>query len=161
MVVGLVFRIKLGIPNAIDRSGGAASLSDLHAALPVTASKRACLSRLMRFLAVSGIFREEAADGGSRYSLTPVSRLLVIPDDGGNNQRNGHTCLLQLILLTNSPFHLKSSQCLAEWLQKEDDGAEAETPLAIAQGGSLYSVAGTDVEYGQFFNEALWQSVTS
>jgi hypothetical protein len=115
----------------------------------------------MRFLAVSGIFIEEqatSADGeaaGSRYSLTPVSRLLVIPGSG-NDKRSGHTCCLsQLILLTNSPFHLKSSQCLAEWLQKEEDGAEAETPLAMAQGGSFYSVVGADVEYGQFFNEEI------
>jgi hypothetical protein len=158
--------IKFGIPNAIDRCGGASSLSELHAALPVTASKRACLSRLMRFLAASGIFREQAAAGkeaaaagaGSCYSLTPVSRLLVIPDGGNDDDRNGHTCLSQLILFTNSPFHLKSSQCLAEWLQKEEeeDGAiKAETPLAMAQGGSLYSVAGTDVEYGRFINEAM------
>jgi hypothetical protein len=142
--------IKLGIPNAIDRCGGAASLSELHAALPVTASKRACLSRLMRFLAVSGIFREEAA--GSRYSLTPVSRLLVTPD--GNGGRSGHACLSQLILLTNLPLHLSASQCLAEWLQK-DDGTEAETPLAMAHGRSLYSVVGTDVEYAQFFNKGM------
>lgn len=51
--------IKLGIPTAIHRCGGAASLSDLQAApLPVPASKWPCVSRLMKLLAVSGIFKE-------------------------------------------------------------------------------------------------------
>jgi hypothetical protein len=51
--------IKLGIPNTISRHGGAASLSELCAALPVAPSKRTCLSRLMKLLATLGIFREE------------------------------------------------------------------------------------------------------
>jgi hypothetical protein len=72
--------IKLGIPNAIHRCGGTVSLTELHAALPVAASKRPCVSRIMTFLAASGIFVAEdcPADAevtaGVRYSLTPASR---------------------------------------------------------------------------------------
>nr|CAB3456094.1 unnamed protein product [Digitaria exilis] len=42
--------IDLGIPTAVHRLGGAASLSELHAAVPVAPSKRPCLSRIMTFL---------------------------------------------------------------------------------------------------------------
>lgn len=64
--------IKLGIPNAIHRCGGTASLPELHAALPVAVSKRPCVSRIMTFLAASRIFSEEIpADGNvcSRRAL--------------------------------------------------------------------------------------------
>ncbi|OEL26616.1 Trans-resveratrol di-O-methyltransferase [Dichanthelium oligosanthes] len=158
--IALQCAIKLGIPNAIHRCGGAASLSELHAALPVAASKGPCLSRLMRFLTASGVFGEEEtpapADGdaaGSCYRLTAVSRLLVVPDD--DNAGSGHTCLSQLIRLTMSPFHFKACQSLAEWLQ-EEDGTEAETtPLTMAHGASLYDIVGGDVEFGSCFNEAM------
>nr|CAB3456096.1 unnamed protein product [Digitaria exilis] len=46
--------INLGIPTAIHRLGGAATLSELHAALLVAASKRPCLSRIMTLLATGG-----------------------------------------------------------------------------------------------------------
>lgn len=47
--------VELGIPNAIHRHGGAASLSDLLATIPVPEQRRPCLPRLMRFLAATGI----------------------------------------------------------------------------------------------------------
>ncbi|CAN6197305.1 unnamed protein product [Urochloa humidicola] len=114
--------IKLGIPNAIHRCGGSASLPELHAALPVAASKRPCLSRIMTFLAASGIFAVETetttatpADGEVigggevRYSLTPASRLLVDDDGGGASTQQWpprHVPVAVLTpLLDAAPFH--------------------------------------------------------
>ncbi|CAN6203428.1 unnamed protein product [Urochloa humidicola] len=103
--------IKLGIPNAIHRCGGTASLPELHAALPVAASKRPCLSRIMTFLAASGIFKVDAppaADGevtggGLRYSLTAASRLLVDREDNTNSGRRS-TSLSRLMLPFFTPL---------------------------------------------------------
>ncbi|CAL5059666.1 unnamed protein product [Urochloa decumbens] len=137
--------IKLGIPTAIHRCGGAASLSELHLHLPIPASKVTCLRRLMKLLVASGIFRESKA---GVYSLTPVSRLLV--EDIGR----GHTCLSQFTVMATSPFHFQASQCLAEWLKEEDDGA-AETPFMMAHGAGFFAYIGRELKFGALFNEAM------
>ncbi|CAN6203427.1 unnamed protein product [Urochloa humidicola] len=155
--------IKIGIPNAIHRCGGAASLPELHAAIPVAASKRPCLSRIMTFLAASGIFAVETtpADGevagGVRYSLTAASRLLVDEDSSGRR-----TCLSPLILLFFTPLHFMASQSLAGWLkddeeEEEEDAAAAETttPFLKAHGESIYGLASRDAEFSGSFNEAM------
>ncbi|CAL5066380.1 unnamed protein product [Urochloa decumbens] len=161
--------IKLGIPNAIHRCGGAASLPELLAILPVASSKRPCLSRIMTFLAASGIFGVEtpadgevAAGGGARYSLTAASRLLV---DGGEDESGHNTCLSRLMLLFFTPLHFMASQSLAEWLEEEEEdvaaaaaAAEATTtttPFMKAHGESLYGLASRDAEFGACFNEAM------
>ncbi|KAG0542194.1 hypothetical protein BDA96_02G082200 [Sorghum bicolor] len=161
--------IKLGIPNAIHRSGGTASLPELHAALPVAASKRSCVSRIMTFLAASGIFSEEspaaAADGevaaGVRYSLTPASRLLVDDDDSVTSGSH-HTCLSQFMLLCCSPINFRASQSLDDWLRVDElDGdnhaaaAAAETPFMMANGASLYGLTSRDAEFGARFSEGM------
>ncbi|OEL34163.1 Trans-resveratrol di-O-methyltransferase [Dichanthelium oligosanthes] len=146
--------IKLGIPNAIHRCGGAASLPELHAAIPVAASKRPCLSRIMTFLATSGIFREQIPEDGAAepcYHLTTASRLLV--DD---ETRGGRTCVSQLLTLCSSPFYFTASQNLAEWLQKEDgDAAAARTPFTMAHGAGFYDVVCRDAAFGVCFDDAM------
>ncbi|CAN6271842.1 unnamed protein product [Urochloa humidicola] len=137
--------IKLGIPTTIHRCGGAASLSELHEHLPVPASKLPFLSRIMKLLVASGIFRESNA---GVYSLTPVSRLLVEDID------KAQTCLSRCVVLSTSPFHFGASQCLAEWLKKEDDAA-AETPFMMAHGAGLFAYTAKDLEFGALFNEAM------
>jgi hypothetical protein len=154
--------IKLGIPNAIHRCGGTVSLPELHAALPVAASKRPCVSRIMTFLAASGIFVAEdcPADAevtaGVRYSLTPASRLLV--DDDDNSVSSHHPpCLSRFLLLCCSPLNFRASQSLADWLRDEGDdaAAAAETPFMMANGASLYGLASRDAEFGARFSEGM------
>jgi hypothetical protein len=137
--------IKLGIPTSIHRCGGTASLSELHAALPVPTSKRPCLSRLMKLLNAMGVFKEGEA---AVYSLTPVSHLLVEDVDGSQ------TCLSQFTVMGTSQFHFAASQQLAEWLKNEGDAA-AETPFMMANGAGLYGYMSIDLEYGELFNEAM------
>ncbi|KAK3123940.1 hypothetical protein QOZ80_8AG0638310 [Eleusine coracana subsp. coracana] len=151
--IALRCAIKLRIPTTIHRCGGAASLPELLESLPVPASKRPCLSRLMKMLAASGIFRELEA---GVYSLTPVSRLLVEDDaDTGGSQ----TCQSPFALLCSTPFHFRASQLIPEWLvteSKNDDGtAAAETPLMMASSMSLYDFVGCDTEFGKLFNQAM------
>ena len=104
--------IKLGLPNAIHRCGGAATLPDLLDAVSVPESKKAHLPRLMRFLAAFGIFTVsapaagECADGekASVYGLTPVSRLLA--DDAGANGSSGS--LSPFVLSQTTKYHVKA-----------------------------------------------------
>ncbi|RCV04986.1 hypothetical protein SEVIR_1G044900v4 [Setaria viridis] len=138
--------IKLRIPTAIHRCGGAASLRELHEHLPVPASKLPCLSRLMKLLVISGIFRE-GKEGV--YHLTPVSRLLV-----EDNAKGGKACLSQFALLATSPFHFRASQLLSEWLESEDD-AVAETPFMMAHGAGFFPYTARDLEFGELFNGAM------
>lgn len=139
--------IKIGIPTAIHRCGGAASLFDLQEALPgIPASKWPRLSRLVKLLVVSGIFKEDEA---GVYCLTPVSRLLVEEGVGGQ------TCLSQFAVMVTSPFHFMSSQRLPEWLKNEDDAASAETPFMMAHEAGFFTYTARDLEFGALFNEAM------
>ncbi|TVU51255.1 hypothetical protein EJB05_02666, partial [Eragrostis curvula] len=144
--------IKLEIPNAISRCGrGGASLSDLHAALPAVApSKRPCLSRLMRFLAGSGIFKvdDDHVVGVVRYHLTASSRLLVDDnDDVASLSPFTAGCVV--------PSYFMASLRLAEWLEIEDGGAVAETPFVMAHGTNFFGMVGRDAQFGAGFNEAM------
>jgi hypothetical protein len=139
--------IKLGIPTAIHRCGGAASLSELHAALPIPASKRPCLSRLMKLLITMGVFREGEA---GVYSLSPVSHLLVEDVDGSQT-----TCLSQFTAMATSPVPFMASQCLPEWLQNEHDTTAAETPFMMAHGAGFFGYTSRDLEFSELFNKAM------
>ncbi|KAG2632782.1 hypothetical protein PVAP13_2NG129000 [Panicum virgatum] len=150
--------IKLGIPNAIHRHGGLASLSELHAAIPIAASKRPCLSRIMAFLAASGLFREEIvpSDGTAAvaepwYHLTAASRLLVDDDDS----TEGRNCVSQLFTSCSSPFYFTASQNLAEWLQEDDGAAASRTPFTMAHGADFYDVVHRDAAFAACFDEAM------
>ncbi|TVU24681.1 hypothetical protein EJB05_27133, partial [Eragrostis curvula] len=75
--------VDLGIPDAIHRRGGAASLSDIAADAGVHAARLPQLRGLMKLLTTSGMFGANAAaadcDGEPLYTLTAASRLLVGP----------------------------------------------------------------------------------
>ncbi|KAF8690482.1 hypothetical protein HU200_040837 [Digitaria exilis] len=149
--------IKLRIPTTIHRCGGAASLSELQAALPsIATSKRPCLSRIMTFLAASGIFAVE----------TPAnaSRLLVDDDEGrSSSDHSSSACLSKLMLLFTMPLHFMASQSLPEWFQREEEeddatssaAAETSTPFSMAHGESLYGMVGRDAEFSACFHEAM------
>jgi trans-resveratrol di-O-methyltransferase len=102
--------IKLGVPNAMSRRRGAASLTELHADLPIARSKRPCLSRLMRFLAAIGIFSEAEEDTAAtaatgdqrRYRLIAASRLLV-HDDGGDTRLSPFLTVCATVLFRGPP----------------------------------------------------------
>nr|CAB3452394.1 unnamed protein product [Digitaria exilis] len=161
--------IKLRIPTTIHRCGGAASLSELQAALPsIATSKRPCLSRIMTFLAASGIFAVETPANGEvadvRYCLTAASRLLVDDDEGrSSSDHSSSACLSKLMLLFTMPLHFMASQSLPEWFQREEEeddatssaAAETSTPFSMAHGESLYGMVGRDAEFSACFHEAM------
>ncbi|XP_048553249.1 flavonoid O-methyltransferase-like protein Os11g0303600 [Triticum urartu] len=146
--------VKLGIPDALHRCGGAASLPDLSSTLALPCSKRPYLSRLMKMLAVEGIFTAVAVDvdvptasggeGSVRYGLNPVSRLLV---------SGSGACLSPCVLMGTSPLFLEASLRLPQWFQR--DGQGDQPAFAMAHGESPYGAAGHDTEFNALVNEAM------
>ncbi|KAF7018178.1 hypothetical protein CFC21_031492 [Triticum aestivum] len=152
--------VKLGIPDALHRCGGAASLPDLLSTLALPCSKRPYLSRLMKMLAVEGVFTAVAVDVDAppaagegaagtapsvRYGLSPVSRLLV---------SGSGACLSPCMLMGTSPLFLEASLRLPQWFQRDGDG-EGEPAFAMAHGESPYGAAGHDMEFNALVNEAM------
>uniref|UniRef100_A0A0D9V1T6 O-methyltransferase domain-containing protein n=1 Tax=Leersia perrieri TaxID=77586 RepID=A0A0D9V1T6_9ORYZ len=147
--------VKLGIPNAIHRCGGTASLSDLLAVLPAGSNKRANLARLMRFLTMSGLFAMATKDV---YRLTPVSRLLVTDDD--NTGPDGHdTSLSPLVLASMTRFQVNAALHLANWFGIETTGEEEEmpesTPFVLADGTDFWGITSRDPEFNRVFNDGM------
>lgn len=82
--------VELGIPTAIHRLGGAATLPSLATELSIPQSKLPFLGRIMRFLASSGVFTADDSSGeGITYGHNLLSKLLVdgIVLDGDAHQK--------------------------------------------------------------------------
>ncbi|CAM0958635.1 unnamed protein product [Alopecurus aequalis] len=116
---------ELGIPDAIHRHGGVATLSDIATETGIHQSKYSHLRRLMHALAVTGIFSVEGSDDDAGYKLTLVSSILV---EGGESICNLsptvhiHVDLLKLTLLCS----------IKEWFT--DERASAMTLFEVAHG---------------------------
>uniref|UniRef100_A0ACD5ZY99 Uncharacterized protein n=1 Tax=Avena sativa TaxID=4498 RepID=A0ACD5ZY99_AVESA len=147
--------IKLGTPNAIHRRGGAVSLPDLLAAIPVPESKKPYLPRLMRFLVASGIFAADA-DGSAAptYRLTPLSRLLV---DDGTAAAAGAADLRSVdlspfVLSQTNRYHVTAATHLSEWFESD---AAAEMPFRTAHGADPWMVFAHDPKINMVFNAGM------
>ncbi|EAZ00519.1 hypothetical protein OsI_22536 [Oryza sativa Indica Group] len=156
---------ELGIPAAIHRRGGAATLRDIVADVALRQAKVPHLRRLMRVLTVSGIFamkqQQPASSGEAVYTLTPASRLLVAGAGGGHDMSPMLRFLVHPTALT--PFF-----SLHAWF-RVDDEEEEEEPVAGGRGGggaamSLFEMAhgfprwemtGRDAAYGAVLNDAM------
>ncbi|XP_051188703.1 flavonoid O-methyltransferase-like protein Os11g0303600 [Lolium perenne] len=153
--------IKLGIPTAIHRCGGAASLPDLLATLPVPENKKSYLPRLMTFLAVSGIFTVdfpttgECANGGAdgTYRLTPLSRLLVDDDTGAGADRC--TNFSPFVLSQTNRYLVTAALHLSEWFESDEGSASAGTPFKMAHGTDLWTIMSRDPTINQVFNAGM------
>lgn len=156
--IALQCAVELGIPNAVHRHGGAASLSDLLATIPVPENRRPFLPRLLRFLAATGILTlDDAPDTGKgTYSLTPLSRLLV--DD---IHVNGCTSLAPFVLTRTTKYQIAAATHLPEWLKGEDGAATpvpAETPFMAAHGIDIWEALRRDPQFSEIFNAGLESS---
>ncbi|KAL6858761.1 hypothetical protein ACP4OV_017763 [Aristida adscensionis] len=164
--------INLGIPDAIHKLGGSASLADLLAAVPVPEHRKPYLPRLLRFLAATGIVSldvpssaadecaaagDDEAPAASVYRLTPVSRLLV---DGVD----GRTSLSPLMLLQTSKYQVTASLHLSAWFEGEDAAAaapapaaavETTTPFRMAYGADLWGAMRGDPQLSKVLNGGL------
>uniref|UniRef100_A0A0E0MEW0 O-methyltransferase domain-containing protein n=1 Tax=Oryza punctata TaxID=4537 RepID=A0A0E0MEW0_ORYPU len=152
--------VKLGIPTAIHRAGGAASLPDLVAALSLPPPKLPFLRRLMRLLVHSGVFAaatDETTEAGT-YRLTPLSWLLV-EDAGATPVIDGHPSQVPVVLAATSRHCVEAAMGLADWFGKDlpPSTSAPPSPFEEVHGAALFdeSMANLDPESDSMFNEAL------
>uniref|UniRef100_A0A0E0A7D6 O-methyltransferase domain-containing protein n=1 Tax=Oryza glumipatula TaxID=40148 RepID=A0A0E0A7D6_9ORYZ len=146
----------LGVPSAIHRRGGAATISDIAADTGVHLAKLPHLRRIMRVLTVAGIFaandepsssadQDGDAAGETVYTLTPPSRLLV-----GDRA----TCnMAPLMRFLARPEVAAMFFGLDTWLRDGDTGAA--TLYQAAHGGvPAWEMTKRDSSYNRALNEA-------
>ncbi|CAM0948871.1 unnamed protein product [Alopecurus aequalis] len=137
--------IKLGIPDALHRCGGSASLADLLATLALPPAKQPYLSRLMKVLAMEGLLFVGVTNDDV-YHLTTMSRLLV-SDEGSCAWR-----MSPCVMLSSTPQFIGSALRLGQWFQSE---GEATAFMMANRGQSPYAAAAQDAEFNSVVNEAM------
>lgn len=141
--------IQLGIPSAIHRLGGAATISDIVTETGVDPSKLPYLRRLMRVLTVSSILGTtgtDESDDSTVYKLTPASRLLV----SGAGAPTSCDISPMLDLLMRPTTSVATYFSLEEWFK--DAGATA-TLFEVAHGMSPWSLTKNDALYNKTLND--------
>lgn len=154
----LLCAVGLGIPGAIHRRGGAATVSDLVSGTGVHPAKRAQLRRLMRMLACFGIFGAAGGDSGDGesetvYTLTPVSSVLVGDKDkeasaSGASPSPDMSALLRL--LARPSTSVSTFFDMEEWFRDGGTTTLFETALGVAP----WSLTKSDAAYNRAMNEA-------
>ncbi|TVU02990.1 hypothetical protein EJB05_51488, partial [Eragrostis curvula] len=138
--------VELGIPTAIHRFGGAASVPDLITGLSLPQAKLPFLRRLMRLLATSGVFTFDSST--EVYGINALSYLLVegITDDRHIN----HTSFLHT---ATSSRYIEAAMGLADWFKKDI----LTHPFEDLHGVKLFqeSMANHDADYHKMANDAL------
>ncbi|KQJ88641.1 probable O-methyltransferase 2 [Brachypodium distachyon] len=149
--MGLRCAIKLGIPTAIHRLGGFASLPDLITALSLPKSKTPFLGRLMRVLVTSGVFASADNNNDELFRLTPRSSILV---DGV--EADEHYSQTSFVLAATSRHYAEAALGLADWFKKDIVGP-VPSPFEDVHGATLFdeSTAALDEELDELVNEGL------
>ncbi|EMS45628.1 putative O-methyltransferase 2 [Triticum urartu] len=141
--------VKLGIPDALQRCGGSASLAELLATLRIPQTKQPYLSRLMKVLAMEGL-RFVSVTNGDVYHLNTLSRLLI-SDEGSHAWR-----MSPCVMLSTTPQFIGSALRLGQWFQSEGDGDGEVTAFMMAnRGQSPHTAAAQDAEFNSVFNQAM------
>ncbi|KAG8096035.1 hypothetical protein GUJ93_ZPchr0013g37173 [Zizania palustris] len=139
--------LDLRIADAIDHHGGAAMLGQLADDLTLHPSKIPCLRRLMRTLAVSGIFtiQHPAVGAGDEpiYTLTPLSRLLV-----------GSSNLVPITSLLLHPTIVTPFLGIGKWFQNELP-SDQYSIFKQTHGESFWELASHDTSLDTLFNDAM------
>ncbi|OEL16364.1 Trans-resveratrol di-O-methyltransferase [Dichanthelium oligosanthes] len=107
--ISLRCAVELGIPDAVHRLGGAATVPELAVTLSLPPSRAPYLRRLMRLLAHAGFFAFD--DAAASYALTPLSRLLVSAPGGAACGQG----LSPFALAMLHPVIVSPSMSLASW----------------------------------------------
>jgi acetylserotonin O-methyltransferase, plant len=138
--------VDLGIPNAIHRCGGAATLADIATHTAVHPAKVRGLQRVMELLCTSGIFFSSTAgednNGAAMYGLTTTGRFLV-------GERN----LSPMVPFLMSPLVVSSFFSMCDWLRCEP--AVAGSPFELAHGCPQWEMASKDATLNRILNDSM------
>lgn len=145
--------VDLGIPDAIHRRGGAATLAEISTDASVRPAKVADLRRVMELLSTTGIFTATAAAGGGDdddavvYRLTTACRFLV----GSRN-------LSPVVRFVVSPLIVTSFLTMADWFRISDGVEEDEAAKSLfemAHGCSQWEMASKDPSLNTILNDSM------
>lgn len=147
--------VDLGIPAAIHKRGGAATLADIAADAKVHPAKVADLRRMMALLGASGIFTTTTAagpgdDGAAvdtaavQYGLTTTGRFLV-----------GWRNLSPVAPFFVNPLIVSSFFDLPSWLRSEPAPAGAGSLFEQAHGCSRQEMVRKDAGFGSVLRDAM------
>jgi len=142
--IALQCAVKLRIPDAIHRCGDSASMAELLAALavPIPPAKQPYLWRLMKVLAMQGVFVAKGGDGDV-YQLNTMSRLLLDDERG----------IWPGVLLATTPQFMGSAMRIGEWFTSEED--VEVTAFIMANGQNPHDTGGVDAEFNSIFNKTM------
>ncbi|CAO2182721.1 unnamed protein product [Urochloa humidicola] len=148
----------LGIPSAIHRRGGAATISDLIAETGLPKAKLPYLRRLMRVLTVSGIVGTagESSEATTVYTLTPVCRVLIHGGGGGGGSPpSSPSCDMSALLrlLTRPSTTLAPFFNLEAWF-RDDTAGGGRTAFEMVHGMSPWSLTKKDASFNKTLNDA-------
>ncbi|KAG8068018.1 hypothetical protein GUJ93_ZPchr0005g15709 [Zizania palustris] len=139
--------LDLRIADAIDHHGGAVTLAQLAAELTLHPSKIPCLRRLMRTLAVSGVFTiQHPAVGAAKepvYTLTPLSRLLV-----------GSSNLVPITSMLLHPTFVTPFLGIGKWFQNELP-SDQHCIFKQTHGESVWDLADHDMALNTIINDGM------
>lgn len=127
--------VDLGIPAAIHRRGGSATLAEIASDASVHPARLPDIKRVMELLSASGIFTAKPADqGGSGavvYGLTTAGRFLV-----------GYRNISPVVPFLTNPLVVSSFFSMSDWLRSEPTTAAAAAGAGSSSGsGSLFELA--------------------
>ncbi|KAG8068011.1 hypothetical protein GUJ93_ZPchr0005g16274 [Zizania palustris] len=140
--------LDLRIADIIDHHGGAATLAQLASELMLHQSKIPCLRRLMRMLAVSGVFTVQhlavgTADEPTVYTLTPLSRLLI-----------GSSNLVPITSMLLHPTFVTPFLGIGKWFQNELP-PDQHCIFKQTHGESVWDLANHDTALNTLINDGM------
>ncbi|CAI0438944.1 unnamed protein product [Linum tenue] len=138
--------VEMEIADVIQSHGEPIALSELAAALEISAAKAPFLSRLMRMLVHMGYFtqveQQIVPEGEELYWVAPLSQLLL-----KNNPFNARS----LVICLNHPNVVDPWRHMSAWFRSSNDDN-----FAFAHGGKkLYEVCSADAGFGQLLAESM------
>ncbi|OEL17559.1 O-methyltransferase ZRP4 [Dichanthelium oligosanthes] len=147
----LLCAVGLGIPSAIHRRGGAATIPDIGTETGIHPSKLSYLRRFMRMLTFCGIFttdQPKEGEGETVYKLTPVSQILV-EDRASSSASYDMSALLRVIVRPSTAVSTFFS--LEEWFR---DGSD-KTLFEVAHGVHPWTLTKNDPSYNKACNDSM------
>ncbi|CAM0958702.1 unnamed protein product [Alopecurus aequalis] len=140
--------VELGIPDAIHRRRGTATLADITTDTKVHPAKVADLQRMLELLTASGILSTAttaAEDSGAiQYGLTTTCRFLV-----------GRGNLSPMVPFLVNPLIASSFFSMTDWLRSEPTPSGAGSLFELAHGCSLWDMGRKDAELNGVMNGSM------
>ena len=147
--------VDLGIPAAIEKHGGTATLADIAADAKVHPAKVADLRRMMELLSASGIFTSTAPcagyDGATdddtaavQYGLTTAGRFLI-----------GFRNISPMVPFCVNPLVVSSFFAMPDWLRTPCSHDAAGSLFELAHGCSQWVMASKDAVFNDILNDSM------